>query len=375
MLTKTPFLNGFSTLLCGRSKRKKQDVLAEQRKGICERNPDGLSKQLSSEIPPELLSSQSTTQRDRIYPNVVTFWAFLAQVLSDDGSCARAVARVQEWMRAMGLPVPSASTASYAEARKMLPIEMLREVNRSLCDQLDQTLSTEDRWRGFRVKAEDGTSAQMPDTTSNQETYPQPSGQAPGCGFPVIGLVGLIDLNHGGLRDFSESNVETGELRGHDQLETYLKEGDLSLGDRLYSSYEGIARLKMKGVEFIGRNHQARKLDFRKGRKIGPNERLQKWIKPRQQPTLSRLSPEEWEALPDEIEMRIIRTKGPDREGKQRTRYVVTTLVDAEKYPWEEVASLYVHRWEIELRFRDIKTTMEWKCCAQSHPRWCAKKY
>ncbi|MFT5405735.1 MAG: hypothetical protein ACI9DF_004590, partial [Verrucomicrobiales bacterium] len=32
----------------------------------------------------------------------------------------------------------------------------------------------------------------------------------------------------------------------------------------------------MKGVEFIGRNHQARKMDFRRGRKIGPNERLQK---------------------------------------------------------------------------------------------------
>ncbi|MFT5405813.1 MAG: hypothetical protein ACI9DF_004668, partial [Verrucomicrobiales bacterium] len=33
MLTKTLFLAGFSTLLCGRSKRKRQDVLADQRKG------------------------------------------------------------------------------------------------------------------------------------------------------------------------------------------------------------------------------------------------------------------------------------------------------------------------------------------------------
>ena len=373
MLTKTPFLAGFSTLLCGRSKRKRQDVLADQRKGICERSPYGLSKQLSSEIPPELLSSQSTTQRDRIYPNEVTFWAFLAQILSEDGSCARAVARVQEWMRSKGLPIPSAATASYAEARKVLPMEMLREVNRSLCDQLDQSLSIDDCWRVFRVKAEDGTSAQMPDTPANQEAYPQPSGQAPGCGFPVIGLVGLIDLNHGGLRDFSDNTVETGELRGHDQLEAYLTKGDLLVGDRLYSSYEGIARGKVKGVEFIGRNHQARKMDFRRGRKIGPNERLQKWEKPRQ-PALSRLPAEEWEALPEELEMRIIRTKGPNREGKQRTRYVVTTLVYAEKYPWEEVASLYVHRWEIELRFRDIKTTMGMEMLRTKSPEMVRKE-
>ena len=61
MLTKTSFLAGFSTLLCGRSKRKKQAVLVEQQKGICERSPDGLSKQLNSKISPELLSSQSVT--------------------------------------------------------------------------------------------------------------------------------------------------------------------------------------------------------------------------------------------------------------------------------------------------------------------------
>ena len=129
MLTKTPFLTGFSTLLSGRSKRKMQEVLAEQRKAISEQCPDGLSKQLSSEIPPEFLKSQRTTQRDRTYPNEVTFWAFLAQVLSEDGSCARAVARVQEWMRSKKLPVPSAATSSYAEARKVLPMEMLQEVN------------------------------------------------------------------------------------------------------------------------------------------------------------------------------------------------------------------------------------------------------
>ena len=47
--------------------------------------------------------------------------------------------------------------------------------------------------------------------------------------------------------------------------------------------------------------------------------------------------------------------RGP---GRQRTRYLITTLIDHRKYPWDEIASLYLHRGEIELRFRDIKTTM-----------------
>jgi hypothetical protein len=214
----------------------------------------------------------------------------------------------------------------------------------------------------------------MPDTPANQEIYPQPSGQAEGCGFPVIGLSALIDLGHGGLRDFAGSDVETGEMRGHDQLEGYLGEGDVHVGDRAYSSYEVVARDKMRGTEFIGRNHQARKLDFRRGRKIGPDERVQTWVKPRQQPVLSRLPKEEWNALPEEMEIRIIRAKGPDRNGVQQTRYVVTTLLDPERYPADEVASIYIHRWEIELRFRDIKTTMGMELLRTKTPEMVRKE-
>ena len=63
-------------------------------------------------------------------------------------------------------------------------------------------------------------------------------------GLPVIGLSGLVDLGHGGLRDFAESDIETVEVRRHDQLERYLGEGDLHVGDRLFSSYEVVARDK-----------------------------------------------------------------------------------------------------------------------------------
>jgi len=38
--------------------------------------------------------------------------------------------------------------------------------------------------------------------------------------------------------------------------------------------------------------------------------------------------------------------------------YIITTLLDAEEYPASEIADLYLQRWDIELFFRDIKTTM-----------------
>jgi hypothetical protein len=351
-----------------------QERLQAQRKSIRENNPDGLAQQLSEEIPPELVKELSQTQRERVYPHEVTFWTWFAQTLKENASCAWAVSHVQQWMRALGLSVPSSKTSSYVAARQSLPEEMLRSIHQHLIVKLDQNLGSKHLWRGFRVRATDATSAQMPDTASNQKAYPQPSGQAPGCGFPVVKLGGLIDLGHGGLQDFAEGTLKTGEMRCYDQLENYLVEGDLLAADRLYSSFEVVGRLKLKGVEFVGRNHHARKVDFRRGKKIGPNERRIVWEKPQRQPALSRLSAEEWEALPDTIELRIIRTKGPDREGKTRTRYVVTTLLDPKLYPAEEVASLYLHRWEIELRFRDIKTTMGMEMLRTQSPEMIRKE-
>ena len=62
--------------------------------------------------------------------------------------------------------------------------------------------------------------------------------------------------------------------------------------------------------------------------------------------------------MPEQIVIRIIRVKGVDRDNNSTTKYLVTTLLDPHKYPAEEIVSLDFHRWEIEVRFRDIKTTM-----------------
>ena len=52
----------------------------------------------------------------------------------------------------------------------------------------------------------------------------------------------------------------------------------------------------------------------------------------------------------------------------------MTTLLDPVQYPADEVASLYVHRWEIELRFRDIKTTMGMEMLRTKSPQMALKE-
>lgn len=373
MKSRTPFLTGFSTYLFGSAKSKTQDIVAKKRQSLIEGTLD-LQQPFIDEVDPGILERHSQTRRNRHYPDHLTFWAFFSQVASNDASCAGAVARVQAWAEQRGLPVPGQSTSSYCEARASLPVEMLRAVNDSLYEQLDAHLPSKAHWRGLRPRAEDGTTAQMPDTEANRQEYPYIDGQQEGCSFPMVRLGGLIDLSHGGLCEFAASGMDTSELRNHRQLEDKLQAGDVFIGDRLYSGYELIERLTSKGVHFIGRAHQSRKIDFRKGRKIGPNERLVTWKKPRMLSKGSILNKAQWQEVANELTVRLIRCKGPDREGKQKTRYIVTTLLDPKAYPAEEVASLYMHRWEIEVRFRDIKTTLGMEMLRTKSPAMIEKE-
>lgn len=372
-MNKTTFLTGFSTHFNGSAKGRAQDIIAQKRQSLVEGTLD-FQAQFIEEVPPELLERHSETQRISHFPDHLTFWAFFGQVASDDASCAAAVAHVQSWAEQRGLPIPSANTGAYCQARADLPLKLLEAVNDSLLSQLNAQLPTSAHWRGLRPRAEDGTSAQMPDTASNREKYPYPHGQEDGCGFPMVRLGGLMDLSHGGMCQFATSDMNTSELSNHYELEEHLNCGDVFIGDRLYSNYELMQRLQVKGVHFVGRTHQSRKIDFRKGRKISPNERLVVWGKPIQQPRGSGLSKEQWDALPEQLEVRLIRCKGPDREGKQKTRYLSTTLLDSQAYPAEEVASLYFHRWEIEVRFRDIKTTLGMEMLRTKSPEMIEKE-
>ncbi len=59
-----------------------------------------------------------------------------------------------------------------------------------------------------------------------------------------------------------------------------LEAGDVLLTDRYLCSYMEIALLQRRGVDFVGRIHAHRKVDFRRGRRLGPNDHGVEWAKP-----------------------------------------------------------------------------------------------
>ncbi|MEM7600015.1 MAG: IS4 family transposase, partial [Verrucomicrobiota bacterium] len=288
-----------------------------------------------------------------------TFWGWLVQILSGNSSCASAVTNVQGWFKENALKIPSANNGAFCRARARLSDEFLDEVE-SMCETHSRNHEQEwQLWRGLRAKAIDGTSFKLDDTPENQAEYPQPSGQKPGCGFPVMGVVGVLDLATGRLVGSVAGRDRRHDACGLYQLMGCFGTGDLAVADRAFSGYELIGLLKLRGAHSIMRLHQQReaKLDWRKGRKLSLNSRLVVWKRPRK-PGKCGITFEEWDALPEELEVRLVRIRGKDRHGKARTIYLATTLIDDDEYPEDEVAGVYAQRWDIEVRFRDIKTTL-----------------
>ena len=359
-MTKQPVLTDFPLAVFATAKRRHQATIREARQSSIRDSLSGYSQVFGDVLPPEFLSSIDSTKRQRHFGQRPVFWAWLAQILEGNTSCSHAVSLVQSWARSAQLTVPASDTSAYCQARQRIDTSFLKAIHQRTLTHLQTGVNAKDRWRGLQLKAIDGTNCQLPDTTANQERFPQPSGQKLGCGFPVLAGVGLVDLSHGGIIDFSSSPWSMHDSTTAPQLLHHLEPDDLLLADRAFCSYELIANIVEKqGAHCLMRLHQARhrRLDWRKGKRLSPVERLITWHKP-QQPLGSTLTREEWECLPKRLTLRHIKLGYENRAGDKSELVLVTDLLDPIAYPVEELADLYLARWQIELTFRDLKTTM-----------------
>jgi hypothetical protein len=307
----------------------------------------------------EAFGAASSLWQGWIYTPAVTCWTFLSQCLSPDHSCREAVARLAAWRTAQGLKSCSADTGAYCTAREALPEAACRELVRRTGREVEREAPCEWLWRGRRVRVIDGSTITMPDTPENQAEYPQIPGQRPGCGSPIARIVVVFSLAVGTVLEAAIGKYlgkETGEtslLRG---LHDALAPGDVALADRAFGGWFDMALLVQRGVDLAIRKHAQRPSDFRTGRRLGPDDHVVRVAKPSRPDWMT---PESYATLPEELELREVRIRVRQRGFRTKTLVVVTTLLDAEAYPAEEIAELYRRRWQAELHLRSLKVVLQ----------------
>jgi len=280
---KTKLLPGFPAHLFGSAKRSLQEKITKERRKLAFSGLSDFALLFESLIPSKFLSEITFDKRKSVYTEVVVFWAWLGQVLLLNASCKKAVSMIRAWCMAHNMPVPKENNAAYCTARKRMRLEFLQSIFTHITKVLNRRIRPKDHWHGFIVKSIDGTSVQLMDTVENQAIYPQPSNQKKGCGFPVMGVAAVLNHAHGGIEAFVTAHPNEHDHKTAHRLIDYFQKGDLALADTAYSSYELISRLNTKGVHSLMPVHQARKVDFRRGKKLGSNERIYIWEKPKNQ--------------------------------------------------------------------------------------------
>ncbi len=311
------------------------------------------------------LKAENVVYRRCLFDPIVTTWAFLCQVLDADRSCRKAISRVFAYLsdtQSQGsdpieLIDSESDTGAYCKARQRLSLPVLKRLYRSVAIHLEDRVAPQRRWCGRRVFLGDGTTVLMPDTPENQAAYPQHPNQKAGCGFPLAKLVAIFSLTTGALIEAITdvwSAYEPALLR---RISACLKPGDVFVGDRIYCTYADIALLQNQLVDSVFRLHGARKIDFRKGRRLGKHDRIFVWEKPKQ---CSKTLPQSFfDPLPDTLTVRVLRFSISKKGFRSKQITVVTTLLDPIAYPKDEIARVYGLRWEAEIDLRHLKSSMD----------------
>jgi hypothetical protein len=292
--------------------------------------------------------------RTRVFTPWVTFWVFLAQVLSRAQTCREAVCQTQGWFRVQQARELSSNTSAYCQARLRLPQRHLDSAFAGVVRHLDA------KEKGFgsgrRVRVVDGSSCSMPDTPANQARYPQPRRQKPGCGFPVMRFVALFSLATGALIAVAQGPLSEHERTLWRRLWDVLKRGEIVLADRGFCSFADYWLLLQRGVDCIMRLHARRSKGVRKIKRLAKDDWLVEWVKTKVRPKW--MEHALWKTLPGTLRVRHVTIRVAIAGFRTKSLTIATTLLDASAYPAEAIADLYRRRWRIELFLRDIKITM-----------------
>ena len=223
-------------------------------------------------------------------------------------------------------------------------------------------------WKGRRVHLIDGTTLTMPDTPENQQKFPQQSSQKPGLGFPICRVLAVSCLSSGVILNAAMSPLKG---KGSDE-QTLLREvlgtfkqDDIVMGDALFGTYFLLAEMIRRGIDVLFEQLGTRKLitDFGKGIALGKKDHLVVIPKSKKKPDW--MTQKAFDELPKNI---II------RECKVGKKTLITTMLCAKSHPKKALQNLYKKRWNIEVDFRNIKTTLGMDILSCKTPEMCEKE-
>jgi hypothetical protein len=283
--------------------------------------------------------------RERKMPLDRVLWLVIGMAIFADRSIQAVVSHLR-----LALPggTPGVDPSALPQARRRLgsaPIDALLDLTGK---HWAIPSAAESRWRGLSLFASDGTCMRIPDTEVNEAAFGRPgSGRRSSAGYPQVRLVALMAVRSHLVVAAAAGDLGQGEPTLIRPLLKEIPDDSLTILDRGFISWKLVHDIRSQGRERHWLLRAKRGLTWRVLKRLGPGDVLVE-IELRRE--LRREHPE----LPATIQARVVnyRVKG------YRPQRLITSLVDARRFPKEELACVYHERWEIELGYDEVKTHM-----------------
>jgi hypothetical protein len=299
--------------------------------------------------------------RIRALPGPVTTGVVLALALHSGEGYDSVLAKVVPHLRGGTLipgPVPSASALSQARVR--LGAEPLRLF-------FEQQAADAPPARGpgasvfdLEVTGFEGTCLELPREPELIEAFGCPTGAK----RPQARLVTLVTCGNRRIQAAAIGSYHTSEQELVDRLAGALRPGTVNLADRNFFSMHRFARFAATGAHLVWRvKNGATSLPARIVESLPDGSHLVRLRESDSMRARRRMHSGDPGAarLPDTTARMIeFAVRVTDERGRTRTSRIrlLTTLLDPEAYPAKALASLYAERWQVEITFLRLKTTL-----------------
>ncbi len=197
-------------------------------------------------------------------------------------------------------------------------------------------------YHGRRLLAIDGTTLTLADTAANAQTFGRAKNQHRAGGYPLARVVAVCELGTHALIDWVVRGYHRSENDLARRLLRQVPQGSLLLADRNFHAYDLWHAAQRGGYDLLIRVQKGPKLPAEAVLADGSY--------------LSRVYPRRGKDKKGRaIIVRVIRSRWTDARGQVHDSRIVTSLLDAQAHPAQELVPLYHRRWEQEGAFAEIK--------------------
>lgn len=291
------------------------------------------------------LSTQASIRRRRL-PADQVLWLVLGMALFRDEPVHEVARRLN--ICAQGLATNHLLARSgVTEARKRLGADPVEWLFRKTGTQWGGERYNDDAWHDLQVFAVDGALLRTQDTPELREHFgsgnTSTDRQTP---FPMMRLVALMNVRSHLILDAQLSPYRRSEMRLADEFLQQIPDHSVTLFDKGFWSADLMLSLSNVGTNRHWLTPARKNLVSEEIVRYGEHDRL---VRMKVSPQARKRNP----SLPTHWEVREV---SYEIQGKLKT---VMTSLPASTYSTMAVAKLYQQRWEIELGFRDIKSSMQ----------------